>query len=301
MDKINKDVINEICKYLSHTDLFHFLICNKILYQCISIYRQRYIFNYKQIKYNHKDYRNVIIRPRHRVPLHQSWIQNLADKVLCKDWYYIYFESDYSSKYKDSSSESDVRHLTSYIKDCYGVYVEPLRLNLNPFQNLYKLEFDNYYNQPFTTSHSQKIVFPLSLRHIKFGKCFNQEIDYLPDHIEIIEFDSFSYFNIETKKYPNNLKYIKYGSRFSKSIDYLPDTVEQIDMKNSFFNLTPILKLPSRIKFLVVNRKEIVQCELQPKTLVYYAIDTLDKSSNHINFLPYILFQNIDNSELFFK
>jgi hypothetical protein len=280
MDRLNKDIISEICKYLSGKDLFHFLICNKKLHQSISIYRKQYTFDYKNILSNYSDYRKLIIRPKYTISKRENWLEKLSQSVIHK---YLYpFKSQEMDEWDDSR--------------LYKISVETLTLNFRSFENLYKLEFDEYFNQPLTFD------FPSSLRYIKFGKRFNKEIDLLPDHIEIIEFDNSSDFNIETNKYPNNLRYIKFGRGFKKSINSLPRGVEEVDMMYCFYNMTPIDRLPECLKFLIVNRKEIVKCNISEETLVFYAIDTLEKTYlNVMNSIPYILFQKIDHPRLFFQ
>jgi len=284
MDKINKDIIGEICQYLDGRDLFHFLICNKKFYQSIAIYRRKYTFDYKKIVSDHSDYTKIIIRPKYTKSKRKNWFESLSDNLKM----YLY-----SSKFKEIDEQESDEWNDSRL---YKTHVEILTLNLRLFENLYKIEFDEYFNQLLTFD------FPSSLRYIKFGKKFNQEIDGLPDHIEVIEFDRLSEFNKETNKYPRNLKYIKFGRGYKKSINSLPDNVKEIDMKNCFYNIISIYKVPSRLRFLIVNRKEVVNCNISEDTLVFYAIDTLEKTYlNHMNSTPYILFQKIDHPQLFFQ
>jgi hypothetical protein len=270
------DLIFYICRYLNKKDLFNFLITNKFLYSFIHIYRSECVGIYLKIKNNFSDYKRIVVYPKYQV-LNNSFLEGIINKLFYKNSYKIFYIHD-----------NAIHH------NYQNLLVEYINFNLLPFFNLHTIEFDSHFNQPLN------FPFPPTLKHIKFGKSFNQSINELPDYIEVIEFVSSSNFRQHIYKYPKHLKYIQFGVYFNSDINLLPDSVLQIDMSNCIHYNTPIHKLPKNLQIFIIRDAYLIQCDTH-NILIYYHDFTLTPKYNQPNFIPYIMSNYIKNDNLFFK
>lgn len=77
-------------------------------------------------------------------------------------------------------------------------------------------------------SSLENYKFEPSIKTIIFGNKFNQSLDCLPEHIEIILFLYDSIFNNTVNNLPVNMQGIIFGRNFKQSIDLLPPSIKFI-------------------------------------------------------------------------
>jgi hypothetical protein len=145
----------------------------------------------------------------------------------------------------------------------YSIFVEHIDLKISRFTQLKKIVFDDYFNQELN------FEYPPNLKHIVFGKRFNQKIDHLPDSVEKIKFAPRSQFNHNIEKYPNQLKEIIFGRMFHQSIDHLPESVEIINMLYCDDYPLNIRHLPKQLKILNLRGNSIIECAIPKHVEVY--------------------------------
>jgi hypothetical protein len=94
----------------------------------------------------------------------------------------------------------------------------------------------------FENNPIKKIFFPYS---------FNNQIDNLPNTLEIIIFPHNSIFNKPINDLPTSLKILCLGNYFDQVITNLPNNIEHLILPNNYNY--QIIKLPSNLKTLIFN------------------------------------------------
>jgi hypothetical protein len=156
------------------------------------------------------------------------------------------------------------------------------------------IEFDKHFNQELN------FPFPESVRSIKFGCAFNQNIDHIGDHIEKIDFGYECFFDQKINQYPKNLKYIRYGHLFKYDIHNLPDSVLQIDMSLCLMNSQIISKLPLKLERMIIWYLNI-EYEMEDQKefpIIYYSNEGYVKKKTK-NFRKYIMKEYIQDLKEF--
>jgi hypothetical protein len=106
--------------------------------------------------------------------------------------------------------------------------------NFSTYSSLKNLTIDTGYDPPPFKCNATNLVFPKSLKTIKFGTNFNISIDYI--------------------KFYNNLHTITFGDRFNQPLENVlfPDSIKRMEFGNNFnqsFNNTLLPKGLQIIKF----------------------------------------------------
>jgi hypothetical protein len=146
--------------------------------------------------------------------------------------------------------------------------------NLPPY--LYELKLANKFNE----SNITKGIFPVTLKQLTFGYCFNQNIDTitLPVMLQRLTFGYFFDRNIDKVKLPSALQHLTFGTWFNQNIDNvtfpvtlqrltfglvfdqnidnvkLPVVLERLAFGASFNQNMNNVKLPSCLKELIFDR-----------------------------------------------
>lgn len=79
----------------------------------------------------------------------------------------------------------------------------------------------------------------------------NNLINYIPNNVEYIIFDSDVLFNKPIYNYPLSLKYIRFGYYYDQPIDYLPETVKYLIFGYSFNK--SISNIPISVQYISFN------------------------------------------------
>lgn len=112
----------------------------------------------------------------------------------------------------------------------------------------------------FSHDFDKKIIYPSSIKYIKFGKYFNQEFK-IPLKLEHLYFPRKSHFNKKFKNIPSSLKTLHLGAQFSQNLDWIETNI--IDLK--CYHL--VKSLPAKIvKAELMNLKQEFNFFI-PKTL----------------------------------
>jgi hypothetical protein len=258
MDLLYPDLIYEITKKLKNKDLYHFLTCNRFLYQFIGLYYERTILNYSNPFLRKELVVNLSIGCSYIYENNLNFFEKL-----------VYFFKKYYRYWKKKS------YLNTYR---YSILVKHVDIKISEFRNLNKLIFDDFFNQELVFD------FPSQLKHIVFGKRFNQKIDELPDSIEKIEFDHRSLFNQKISKYPSHLKEIILSRMFNQPLENLPDSLEIINMKHCDYFFQNIDALPKNIKILILRGNINVECEIGKNVMIYkYMYSQIQFKDENVN------------------
>lgn len=68
-----------------------------------------------------------------------------------------------------------------------------------------------------------------TVRALIFGERFNQSVDYLPSHIELIIYPLNSNFSKSVDNLPVGCKYLLLGENFEKSLNLLPASIKFVE------------------------------------------------------------------------
>jgi hypothetical protein len=90
-------------------------------------------------------------------------------------------------------------------------------INLNHAQIVM---YSHNYNEPFDAN-----IIPSSVKVLIFGNQFNQCLDDLPTHIEVLIFPNYSDFNCKLDNLPVNLKAVIFGKNYNQPLNLLPSSI----------------------------------------------------------------------------
>lgn len=127
----------------------------------------------------------------------------------------------------------------------------------------------------------------LTVKHIKFGNCFNSCVDNLPPNIETIHFGDF--FNQPVDNLPNNIKGLTFGTLFNQSVDFLPGSLQYLEL-GEHFNKS-LDNLPTGLTILILHNLLFRPIDNLPRNLKFLCISSpmVDENNNstfHIKNLP---------------
>jgi len=211
LERLSRDMIHEICKYLDVTSTCKFNLTSKELSRKITYYM---IYNLVYKCRNNKMITNMKRSNNNKYKtIHLEHIKKI--EIDCMDILkffgnnikYIYFDGTF---YKDID-KYDFSVYPNLEKISFGEQFSGPIENIK-FPNLEELSFGEYFNHPIEKLHCP------NLKKLSFGKSFNHPIENL--HCPNLEELSFGkYFdNPMEKLHCPNLKKIKFGFKFSHTI-----------------------------------------------------------------------------------
>lgn len=128
------------------------------------------------------------------------------------------------------------------------------------------IEFEDDFNE----SLDQHIEALKKIKHLKFGKKFDQSVDNLPENIETITFGM--EFNRPVDNLPGNLKGLKFEYRFNQNIDFLPASVKFLELGENFNR--PLDNLPTGLETLIIKSTLVGCYNNLPRNLKLLSIDS---------------------------
>jgi len=197
--------------------------------------------------------------------------QTLTEKSFVTDVCSLVFGRFFNQTIKKNTLPKNLKYLV------FGDnYDKMLETDVLP-QTLISLTFGKNYNIELTPN-----VLPNSLLYLKLGEKYNKELgeNVLPKSLIVLEFDKYSCFNKNIKKYvlPDSIKKIIFGDTYNQELkeNRLPSNLKYLDLGKRYDYFLKPNVLPTSLKYIEIGFYYVSPLQNLPNSVEVVCFDRFD-------------------------
>lgn len=140
------------------------------------------------------------------------------------------------------------------------------------------LKIPSFWNIPL-------INLPYKLEKIYIGSKYNQQLDFLPESIKLIEFVEQYKFNKSLDNLPNGLEHLnlQFQNKYSYTISNLPNSIKYLELGEYELEIGKLpselieLSIATQVKFNYAKSESVISSNKKTKQIKYYELDKIGK------------------------